>query len=107
MNMRRSYYERRMTNENVRIDYRKGTMTNENARGFLQREGGLTGAQQFTASKTRHELASVSLALVHIQSYCGSTAPVSLFNGVLNEYLISRQGSLELLLITYFFYCRH
>lgn len=55
MNMRTSYYERRMTNKNVRIDYRKGKMTNENARDILQREGGSTGAQQFTASKTRHE----------------------------------------------------
>lgn len=64
MNMRRSYYERRMTNENVRIDYRKGTMTNENARGFLQREGGLTGAQQFTARATN--FTSVYSALAHI-----------------------------------------
>lgn len=64
MNMRRSYYERRMTNENVRIDYRKGTMTNENARGFLQREGGLTGAQQFTASKISHKFIYVLPALV-------------------------------------------
>lgn len=64
MNMRRSYYDWRMTNENVRIGYRKGTMTNENAHGFLQREGGSTGAQQFTARATN--FTSVSPALVHI-----------------------------------------